>query len=149
MERRESARDTLIGDNRRKWLHRAINLRESRLQKAFRLIAEEPPGRFLDLGCGAGEFSARFRALGWRVCGGGVIEAPAARGGAQGIQAGAGEVASGLPFLPEAFDLVFAGELIEPNPVCQQTAGKTCGNQNITPIGIGKINCTEEFVKRA
>lgn len=113
MERRESARDTLIEDNRRKWLHRAINLRESRLQKAYRFIAEEPPGRLLDLGCGGGEFSARFRALGWQVCGVELIETQAARARALGIQVAAGEVSGGLPFLAEEFDLVFAGELIE------------------------------------
>jgi SAM-dependent methyltransferase len=113
MESGAPARDLLIGDNREKWSRRAINLRESRLRKVFRLIAEEPPGRLLDLGCGAGEFSARVAALGWRVCGLELIQAQAARARSLGLLAVAGEVSSGLPFLAGEFDLVFAGELIE------------------------------------
>lgn len=113
MEGGAAARHPLIVDNREKWSHRAINLRESRLRKALRLITEEPPGRLLDLGCGAGEFSARLAALGWRVCGLELVEAQAARARTLGLLAVAGEVSGGLPFRAEAFDLVFAGELIE------------------------------------
>lgn len=113
MEGGATTRDPLIADNREKWSHRAMNLRESRLRKAFRLIAEEPPGRLLDLGCGAGEFSARLAALGWRVCGLELVEAQAARARALGIQVVAGEVSGGLPYRAKEFDLVFAGELIE------------------------------------
>lgn len=108
-----SAGDALTNDNRNLWSSHAIDLRESRLQKVVRFIAEERPGRMLDLGCGAGEFSVRFVAGGWEVFGLELVASQASRATARGLRAVAGEVTAGLPFRPEAFDLVFAGEIIE------------------------------------
>ncbi|MFI5341332.1 MAG: class I SAM-dependent methyltransferase [Candidatus Methylomirabilales bacterium] len=113
MEGRVHFPNALSRDNRRAWSDRAINLRESRLQKVVKLISEEPPGKLLDVGCGAGEFSARFRAIGWKVFGLELIETQAARASALGIRTVAADVSGGLPYASEEFDLVFAGEVIE------------------------------------
>ena len=79
----------------------------------MQLILQEPPGTLLDIGCGAGEFSARCRAAGWKVFGLELIETQAAQAGALGIRTVAADVSCGLPYNSDAFDLVFAGELIE------------------------------------
>ncbi|MBI2217749.1 MAG: methyltransferase domain-containing protein [Candidatus Rokubacteria bacterium] len=103
-----------VADNRAVWSRRdAIELRESRLRKVERLIAQDEPGDLLDVGCGAGEFSARCIALGWRVFGLELIVAQATRAAARGVVAVAGEVSGGLPFRSGVFDAVFAGEIIE------------------------------------
>ncbi len=113
MEVGSPARDAVIVDNREVWSGHGINLQESRLQKVFRLILEERPGRLLDVGCGAGEVSARFGAAGWRVFGLELIRAQASRARGVGIAVAVGEASSGFPFRSGEFDLVFAGEIIE------------------------------------
>lgn len=105
--------DALVADNRRVWSAHGLDLRESRLRKVLRLISAEPPGRLLDVGCGAGEFGARLIAVGWEVFGLELVEAQAGRARAAGVRAVAGEVSAGLPFRAGSLDLVFAGELIE------------------------------------
>ncbi len=105
--------EALIADNRRVWSEHGLDLRESRLRKVFGLIAAEPPGLLLDLGCGAGEFSARLQSLGWQVVGLDLVQGQADRARRAGIRAVVGEVSAGLPFRTGRFDLVLAGELIE------------------------------------
>jgi SAM-dependent methyltransferase len=104
---------TLSRDNLVAWSQHEMDLRETRLTKAARLIAEEPPGRLLDVGCGAGEFSARFLAAGWRVFGLDLVEGQVLRAVDRGLRAVVGEVADSLPFRAGSIDLVFAGEIIE------------------------------------
>lgn len=90
-----------------------MDLRESRLEKVLKLIAEEPPGRLVDLGCGGGELAARLRGTGWRVFGLELVESQAALARGRGVRVAVGEVSEGLPFRSAEVDLVFAGEIIE------------------------------------
>lgn len=113
MEVGVSAWDAVTRDNAEVWSRHAIDLRESRLRKVFKLISEEPWGRLLDIGCGAGEFSRRLRAAGWKVFGLELATGQASRASALGIRTVVGEVSVGLPFRSEELDLVFAGEIIE------------------------------------
>ena len=113
MEVGVSAREAVTRDNAEVWSRHAIELRESRLRKVFKLISEEPWGRLLDIGCGAGEFSRRLRAAGWKVFGLELTTGQASRASALGIRTVVGEVSAGLPFRSEELDLVFAGEIIE------------------------------------
>jgi 2-polyprenyl-3-methyl-5-hydroxy-6-metoxy-1,4-benzoquinol methylase len=107
------ASDPLTDANRALWSGHGMDLREGRVRKAFRLIAEEPPGTLLDVGCGAGELGGRLAAAGWRVFGLALVERQAARAAAGGVRAAAGDVAAGLPFRAGRLDAVFAGEIIE------------------------------------
>ncbi len=100
MEGGRTGRERVIAANWNAWRHHALELRESRLQKVLRLIAEEPCGRLLDPGCGAGEFSAQVRTAGWEVVGLDLVQAQAALAGSAGIRAVAGEASEGLPSAP-------------------------------------------------
>jgi len=105
--------DPLTDANRALWSRHGMDLREGRLRKVWRLIGEEPRGRLLDLGCGAGEFGRRLAGDGWRVIGLELVERQAAAAAAAGLRAVAGDVSAGLPFGAGTLDAVFAGEVIE------------------------------------
>lgn len=105
---------TLTDYNLEKFAALETDLRESRLVKVSRLIAEEHPGFLLDIGCGNGEFSCRFLPLGFRVFGIDLAESQLEIARARGIEARRHDLATGLlPFESGAFDIVFAGEVIE------------------------------------
>lgn len=110
---RDRLRIALADDNLQRWANRAINLRETRLRRVVEIIAEEPPARLLDVGCGAGEFSGPLVADGWQVFGAELILSQARHACDRGVRAAVCEISSGLPFRSAEFDLVFAGEIIE------------------------------------
>ncbi len=100
--------------NRKKFQELRTELREARLQKAARLILQEPPGTLLDIGCGNGEFSSRFLQPGFTVHGVDLTaeQMDLARG--RGIIARQHDLSAGaLPYDDGTFTVVFAGEIIE------------------------------------
>jgi len=105
---------TLSDYNLEKFASLVTDLRESRLRKVTRLIAEERPGSLLDIGCGNGEFSSRFLPLGFTVCGIDLTESQLEIARGRGLEARRHDLAAGpLPYEDGAFDIVFAGEVIE------------------------------------
>jgi SAM-dependent methyltransferase len=80
------------------------------------LAAELRPGmRVLDLGCGAGEFTALAAAAGARVVGVEVAQAALvrARGAHPALDFRAAEIDAPLPLADNSFELVWASEVIE------------------------------------
>lgn len=114
-ERGGTARDRgRNGVGRPSFAHHRLDLRESRLRKAFRLIAELEKGVLLDIGCGDGAFAVQFLPLGWTVMGVEAEEAAVERARARKISAHVHDVeGSRLPFGDGTVDCVFAGEVIE------------------------------------
>jgi SAM-dependent methyltransferase len=85
-------------------------------RRAAYLLAELRPGeRVLDLGCGAGEFTAQLAAAGASVVGVEVAEAALARARARhpGVEFRLVPIGGPLPFEDGAFQLVWASEVIE------------------------------------
>ncbi len=100
--------------NRATFANLDTDFRESRLRKALQLAEEEPPGHILDIGCGRGGFAARLMTKGWRASGIDMTEEQVAVACSAGLDARVADVAHrGLPFDDQAFDCVFAGEIIE------------------------------------
>jgi 2-polyprenyl-3-methyl-5-hydroxy-6-metoxy-1,4-benzoquinol methylase len=107
-------RATAITDySRTTWARHALELGESRLRKAFRLIAGERPGRLLDIGCGRGEFGALLIARGWTVTGIDLEPAQIAEARRLGVDARVQDLTESLGVADREFDGVFAGEIIE------------------------------------
>jgi 2-polyprenyl-3-methyl-5-hydroxy-6-metoxy-1,4-benzoquinol methylase len=90
------------------------DLGESRLRKMLRLLADEPRGRLLDVGCAGGELASALGALGWTVEGverePALIEAARERGIEVRRLDFEGEA---FPWEAQTFAAVVAGEVIE------------------------------------
>ncbi|MGD1049973.1 MAG: class I SAM-dependent methyltransferase [Solirubrobacteraceae bacterium] len=83
-------------------------------RREFMLAALAPPSRVLDVGCGAGWFTAQLAAAGFDVVGVDVAQEPLRRarerfGDLEFVFAGEGE----LPFASASFDGVWLGEVLE------------------------------------
>jgi len=81
------------------------------LEKIASLLANEKKGKLLDLGCGDGDYSFRFKELGFDVIAADLDEERFKHGGE--INFKVCDVAKPLPFSDEAFDYIIAAELIE------------------------------------
>jgi 2-polyprenyl-3-methyl-5-hydroxy-6-metoxy-1,4-benzoquinol methylase len=91
-----------------------MDLRESRIVKILRLLADEPRGRMLDIGCAGGELAGLLQAQGWSVEGVDREYALVETARARGIPARQADFDGGpLPWEPDTFDAVVAGEIIE------------------------------------
>ena len=91
-----------------------LDLRETRLKKLVGLLANERPGRLLDVGCAGGELAALLTTFGWQVEGverePALVEAARARG----ISVRRADFdLEPLPWEPGTFDAAVAGEVIE------------------------------------
>jgi 2-polyprenyl-3-methyl-5-hydroxy-6-metoxy-1,4-benzoquinol methylase len=105
---------TLSGYNKEKFTELRTDLRESRLQKVAKLILEESPGCLLDIGCGSGNFAARFIESGYTVYGIDLTADQIETAKRNGVIALVHDLNSGhLPFDSSTFDIIFAGEIIE------------------------------------
>jgi 2-polyprenyl-3-methyl-5-hydroxy-6-metoxy-1,4-benzoquinol methylase len=84
-------------------------------RRAFLLDRVEPGRRVLDLGCGDGAFAAALLDAGCAVTMADVAEEALRRARARAPQAAAVKLAEGepLPFEEGAFDIVWAGEVLE------------------------------------
>ena len=88
--------------------------RESRLRKMAGLIRSLTPGKLLDIGCQRGEWTRQWLEAGWTCCGVDINSQDVQAAKARGIQAKVCDLNSqALPFHPDGFDLVIAGEMIE------------------------------------
>jgi SAM-dependent methyltransferase len=75
-------------------------------------VAQQPPGRVLDLGCADGELAARFRELGHRVTGVDVVERRGVR--ARVDEFFVADLEHGIPpAVGAGFDLVVAADVLE------------------------------------
>jgi 2-polyprenyl-3-methyl-5-hydroxy-6-metoxy-1,4-benzoquinol methylase len=91
-----------------------VDLRESRLRKLMDLLADERPGRLLDVGCAAGELAGQARSQGWRVDGVEREPALAEAARARGLAVHLGDFdVERLPWERATFDAAIAGEVIE------------------------------------
>jgi SAM-dependent methyltransferase len=89
---------------------------DDRIPRCLELVRRLSPERVLDIGCGNGFFlqSLKNEGIGKRRLAGIEVSADAVREGqAQGLECVVGSADEPLPFPNEAFDLVFAGEVIE------------------------------------
>jgi 2-polyprenyl-3-methyl-5-hydroxy-6-metoxy-1,4-benzoquinol methylase len=84
-------------------------------RRAFLLDRVVPGTRVLDLGCGDGAFAAALVAAGCNVTMADVAEEALRRARAKAPEAEAVKLAEGqpLPFAEDAFDVVWAGEVLE------------------------------------
>lgn len=103
----------LSEENSQKYESWSCCLQESRLHKAKQMIMSEPPGAMLDVGCSSAHFTSSFISLGWTVYGIDINEKQVEEAQQQKVKATVGDIAEGLPFESESFNLVFAGEIIE------------------------------------
>ena len=85
------------------------------VRRAFLLDRVTPGARVLDLGCGDGAFAAALLAAGCTVTMADVAEEALRRARLQAREAEAVKLAEGepLPFAEDAFDVVWAGEVLE------------------------------------
>jgi SAM-dependent methyltransferase len=90
-----------------------MDLRESRLKKVAQFIKTYRPGKMLDAGCSAGDFSAQFINSGWQVYGVDISPAKVNHACKRGLIAIVADIEDKLPYQRNYFDLIFAGELIE------------------------------------
>lgn len=70
------------------------------------------PGRFLDVGCGSGDFVERMREAGWETHGVEISDAAARAGQSRGLSISSGKV-EGARFPAESFDYVRASHSLE------------------------------------
>jgi 2-polyprenyl-3-methyl-5-hydroxy-6-metoxy-1,4-benzoquinol methylase len=84
-------------------------------RRAFLLDRVTPGARVLDLGCGDGAFAAALLAAGCEVTMADVAEQALQRARVRAPEAQAVKLAEGepLPFAEDAFDVVWAGEVLE------------------------------------
>lgn len=88
--------------------------RESRLKKCAALIRTLRPGRLLDTGCAQGDWAQYWQQQGWEAFGTDINESALAGARAKNIQAVKCDLnREPLPFEPDYFDLIFAGEVLE------------------------------------
>lgn len=104
----------LTESNRGIFRGRTPELRESRLRKAAELILQEPPGKLLDIGCADGAFGHLFIDRGFEVHGVELSEEQVGRARQRGLHATVHDLsAARLPYDDSAFDVVYAGEVVE------------------------------------
>ena len=78
----------------------------------YRPVAELPPGRLLDVGCGSGEIGEAFAKLGWRVSGIEPADDVGRVAAARGIEVHGGTLEDG-PWPPQTFDAVVFSDSLE------------------------------------
>lgn len=111
-----SATDRLSAFNREVFRGRRFEARESRLRKAFAMLAAEPErGRLLDVAAGSGLAAEALAQQGWAVSALDLSEELVGQVRERGIDdVRVHDLSSGaLPFADGAFRAVFAGEIIE------------------------------------
>jgi 2-polyprenyl-3-methyl-5-hydroxy-6-metoxy-1,4-benzoquinol methylase len=87
---------------------------ESRLRKCSKLIESIRPGKLLDIGCSNGAWGMHWRSRGWIASGIDIDRKHVDLARMNGVDAQFCDLnAGGIPFPDGAFDLVFAGEVIE------------------------------------
>lgn len=101
--------------NRETFDTRVFEPRESRLRKAFAMLAEEPRGRLLDVAAGSGIAAEALARDGWSVSALEISDALARQIRERGVaDVRTHDLAKGrLPFEDSTFGAVFAGEIIE------------------------------------
>jgi SAM-dependent methyltransferase len=107
---------SLAGYNRELFAERVFEARESRLRKAFAMLAEEPErGRALDVAAGSGIATAALAEQGWEMSAIELGDELAGQIRARGVtDVRIHELGSGpLPFADGTFRAVFAGEILE------------------------------------
>ncbi|HEU4979411.1 MAG TPA: class I SAM-dependent methyltransferase [Solirubrobacteraceae bacterium] len=82
-------------------------------RRAFLLAHVEQGQRVLDLGCGDGAFAAELAGAGAHVVAADVSREALRRASAPGVELVALEEGAPLPFAEDAFDVVWAGEVLE------------------------------------
>ncbi|MFC1586991.1 class I SAM-dependent methyltransferase [Planctomycetota bacterium] len=91
-----------------------MNINETRLVVATRLIMREKPGVLLDIACSAGEFTRRFIADGWQVVGIDNQEGKLAEAAEAGLDTHLCNIPTdAFPLDDSSIDCAFAGEIIE------------------------------------
>jgi 2-polyprenyl-3-methyl-5-hydroxy-6-metoxy-1,4-benzoquinol methylase len=91
-----------------------INFQESRLHKAAAIIHHLNPGKMLDIGCSTGEWGAIWKQNGWNVFGVDISAKAVKAAQAKGVTACTCDINQhALPYAPETFNFIFAGEVIE------------------------------------
>ncbi len=86
---------------------------DPRLSKVVGNLVNLPPGRMLDVGCGYGKLSVYLIKRGWQAVGVDIVSGPLQSLAGKGVQAVRGDFQSTLPLQDQAFDMAFAGEVIE------------------------------------
>lgn len=87
---------------------------ESRLKKCARLIGNLKPGNLLDIGCSTGDWALHWKSHGWIPYGVDIDRKHLEIARQRGVDAKFCDLNSErIPFSDAAFDLVFAGEVIE------------------------------------
>jgi len=109
------AEEGLAEFNRRLFAERVFEARESRLRKAFELLAEEPRGRLLDVAAGSGIAAQALQERSWQVSALDISEELLEQIRARGIEdVRRHDLLGGpLPYEDDTFAAVFAGEIIE------------------------------------
>lgn len=86
---------------------------DPRLSKVVKNLSDVPPGRMIDIGCGYGRLSAYLTKMGWQAVGIDIVTGPLQSLAVQGVQPIRSDFQSSLPLRDQAFDMAFAGEVIE------------------------------------
>jgi len=83
-----------------------------RIQKSYKLLENEPPGKILDIGCMGGKYMLPLLKKGWDCYGVEISEA-CKIAQKRGIKCVRCDASKGLPFKDEFFDVIWAEEIIE------------------------------------
>lgn len=88
-------------------------LSDPRFCKAWNMLKFYSPGKFLDVGCADGAFSAPLIKSGWDVWGVDGSKEALLLAETRGLKVKLADISGGLPFPDSFFDFAFAGEIIE------------------------------------